>query len=113
MGPELAEMVEGLYENILINAQSFLDNVQTIDIKVLKKKDNPTFGEIAASMDRVAEIIGSLVGEFDPHLAGQALEYVFFMKMMALAIVEGDSEELARLAAELETKPFVLSVRPS
>ncbi len=110
---ELKNFVETSYEQILVNAQIFLDNVKTIDIKILKKKDDPSFAEIAKDMDRVADLVDSLAGDFDPHLAGQALEYVFLMKRMALAIGNENAEELNRLAGELDSKPFVLNVGPS
>lgn len=95
------------YEDILAVANRFLKLANTVEISTLQEFD-PSLEEIAANMDFIADMVVRAVNEIDPHLAHQSVEYVFLMKRMARAIMNGDEEALSKATEELEAKPFVL-----
>ena len=95
-----------LYLKVLEVANLFLRNAQQFEVSVLQGHD-PSYAELAKIMRQVSGLVHNLVDDIDPMMAHQALEYTGIMEKMALAINEGEQEELDRLVEQLDQKPFL------
>lgn len=98
--------VHELYEKILQVANFFLKSSKTFSISVLKDFD-PSFEDLANIMEVLADIVHRAMIDEDPLVAQKAIDYVYIMQKMALAVRNNDSEELSTLVDELDRKPFV------
>ena len=98
--------IHKLYDEILVTANYFLKNAHDFSIETLQEAD-PSYEELADIMKSLALFINTFGYKDDPHLAGQANDYVYLMGAMALAINKNDHEELERLRAELGKKSFI------
>lgn len=95
-----------LYELILDTAWFFLQNAKRFPVELLKLEEDPTFEEIADDVVPVVELVVSAVHEEDPDIAAQAQDYLLLIRQLATAIHNVDQDEVDRVAADLEQKPF-------
>lgn len=102
------EIVNELYEYVILTSSRVLHNAKNFSIAVLKLENDPTYTEIAEHMEEITAIINLISDDFDEDFtAGKAKEYSDCVTKIANAIVEGDEEELSRLVEELDKRSFL------
>jgi len=94
-----------LYDKILLTANYFLRSAKLFEISILRDF-NPSFDDLALIMQRLADIILTLPESEDVLLSQKALDYVYLMLQMSIAIRNSDSIRLSELTKELDKKSF-------
>jgi len=93
-----------LYDAILQGANFFLHNCSNFSVEMLSKA-NPTYDEIAKTLDKLVIIITVLSSESDSMMGQKAMEYCLLMKKMGIAIREQNQDALDALVLEMKRKP--------
>tara|TARA_R110002124_G_scaffold86123_1_gene222980 strand:+ start:257 stop:583 length:327 start_codon:yes stop_codon:yes gene_type:complete len=104
---EKKELVDKLYEKLIMTANRFLFHAKNFHMSVLKL-ENPTYAEVAGEFRRVAGIIDILAEQIDDALiGGKADEYVTYMEQIAQAIDKECAETLESIVNELDKRSFL------
>jgi hypothetical protein len=96
-----------LYERVIQTANEFLYNAKAFRITVLNDHKEPTYEELAETIDGVCKVITVLCEVDDPLTGQRAYEYCAHMKTIAVAIKNCDQQRLDELTDILDRRLFV------
>lgn len=108
---ELLGKAVHLYELIIQSVNRILHDCKHQTVVTLQLVDDPTYEDLANSLDVVAEFLTAVslrISHCDTeHLADKARTYVGYAKQIAMAIKTSNQEQLDNLVAELDKRSFL------
>ncbi|WP_062269486.1 hypothetical protein [Endozoicomonas arenosclerae] len=103
-------LVQAIYDKIIQVSSRVLRSAQTFNIDILKLED-PSYTEMAASLEKVCNLIEHLIKTHDLEThewtLTKARDYTEFVANVAKAIAADDEVELERLTKEMNTRSFL------